>query len=147
MAELNELFLKYNPKDNGRKIIIDSESGHIACRQAFTQSQAEVSLKEYFFIILLNRANRVLGYYKLSEGGITGTVADIRLAFATALKCAATGMIICHNHPSGNRNPSGADNRLTEKFKQAGEILDIQLLDHIILAGTDYYSYADEGRL
>ncbi|NNF34914.1 MAG: JAB domain-containing protein [Saprospiraceae bacterium] len=102
-----------------------------------------IELLEEFKIILLNRAHYVLGIYPLSKGGITGTVADVRLIFSTALKCNATSVILAHNHPSGNRNPSEIDIRLTKKIKKAGELLDIGILDHIILTKDDYYSFAD----
>lgn len=147
MNKLNEIKLRYNAQQSGKKIICDSETAYVACRQAFVQTKSEIDLKEYFFVFMLNQANRVIGFYKLSEGGISGTVADIRLAFATALKCASAGILICHNHPSGNLSPSRADNLLTEKFKQAGELLNIKLLDHIIIGGNEYYSYADKGTL
>jgi DNA repair protein RadC len=95
-------------------------------------------------VLLLNRANRVLGCLKLSKGGLTGTVVDLRIL----LKAMASGIIIAHNHPSGNLKPSDADRELTSQIKQAGKLLDITLLDHLIL-GTegDYVSFADEGWL
>jgi DNA repair protein RadC len=98
-------------------------------------------------IMLLNRANRVIGVYKVSNGGLTGTVADIRLIFVAALKAAAGSIILAHNHPSGNLNPSGEDSRLTQKIKDAGKLLDIQVLDHLILSKEGYFSFADQGMI
>ncbi|ARS36039.1 JAB domain-containing protein [Pontibacter actiniarum] len=102
---------------------------------------------EQFKVLLLNRANRVLGVYELSTGGVAGTVADPKLIFVAALKACASGIILSHNHPSGNLKPSTADLQLTKKIKQGGELLDIAVLDHIILTSENYYSLADEGLL
>jgi DNA repair protein RadC len=103
---------------------------------------------ESFKLLLLNRANKVLGVANISEGGTSGTVTDLKIIFQYAIKTNANGIIICHNHPSGNISPSESDSRITTKIKQAGEIMDIQLLDHLIIT-TDhcYYSFADNGLL
>lgn len=106
-----------------------------------------IELQEEFKVLLLNRSNEVLGIYPLSKGGITGTVVDSRLIFAVALKCNATGIIICHNHPSGNLNPSGADIELTKKIKKCADFLDISLIDHIIVTKNSFYSFSNEGKL
>ncbi|MDZ7650383.1 MAG: JAB domain-containing protein [Cytophagales bacterium] len=95
--------------------------------------------------MLTNRANKVLGIFELSTGGVSGTVADPKLIFAAALKGAASGMILAHNHPSGNLQPSQADLDLTKKIREAGKLLEIQLLDHVIVTSEGYYSFADEG--
>lgn len=102
---------------------------------------------ETFFILLLNRANKIIRHVRISEGGVTGTVADPKKIFKMALENNATSMILCHNHPSGNINPSEADIRLTKKLKAAGDMLDVPVLDHIILGEEKYYSFADEGEL
>jgi DNA repair protein RadC len=102
---------------------------------------------EQFKVLLLNRANRVLGIYELSTGGMAGTVADPKLIFVAALKACASGIILSHNHPSGNLKPSAADLQLTKKMKAGGELLDIVVLDHIIITSESYYSLADEGLL
>ena len=107
----------------------------------------KMELVEQFKVLYLNTANRVLGLYQLSSGGITGTVADPRLVFAAALKINAVSLILCHNHPSGNLKPSIADEQLTQKIKGAGQLLDIKVLDHLILTPYGYYSFADEGIL
>lgn len=100
---------------------------------------------ESFYSLMLNRANQVLGFYKVSEGGLNGTVADPRMIFQAALKCNAASIILAHNHPSGNLRPSESDEKLTKKIKEAGLMLDINVLDHIILTPETYYSFADEG--
>ncbi len=96
----------------------------------------------------LNRSNRVIGVYHMSTGGITGTVVDIRLLLSVALKTAATGIILAHNHPSGNLKPSEADKELTNKIKKASEYMDIKLLDHLIIAQEGkYFSFNEDGLL
>ncbi len=106
-----------------------------------------IELKEQFKIMLLNRANRVIGIHEVSVGGISGTIADPKLIFSTALKACASGIILTHNHPSGNLKPSDADLRLTNKIKEGGQLLDISILDHIIVTSEGYYSFTDEGLL
>lgn len=108
-------------------------------------NQDTFNLLEEMNILYLNRANRVLAIYNLSKGGMTGTVCDPRLIIACALKMAATGIILAHNHPSGNTKPSLADQQLTQKIKTGASYFDINLLDHIILGDEYYYSFADEG--
>ncbi len=105
-----------------------------------------IDLKEEFFLLLLNRANTVLGWFKLSSGGTTGTVVDVKIIFTLALKANASSVILCHNHPSRNLKPSESDISLTNKVKNAGKLLDISILDHLIIAsdGT-YFTFADEG--
>jgi DNA repair protein RadC len=106
-----------------------------------------IELREEFKVLYFNRANRVLGLYPLSIGGTTGTVADIRLLFAAALKANAVTLMIAHNHPSGNLQPSEADKMLTQKIVEAAKLLDMKLLDHLILTPDKYFSFADEGLL
>lgn len=96
-------------------------------------------------ILCLNQANHVIGYHKLSSGGMTGTVIDPRVVFTIALKSCAAQIIIAHNHPSGNLTPSGADRQITSKLKEAGVLLDIPVLDHIIITNDGYYSFLDNG--
>ena len=100
---------------------------------------------ESFAILLLSRSSRILGLRWVSTGGIHGTVCDPKIIFQAALKSNASAIILLHNHPSGMLSPSDADIRLTRKIKEAGTILDIQVLDHIILTSESYYSMADEG--
>lgn len=100
---------------------------------------------EEFIVLCLNNSNRVLGFYKLSSGGMTGTVVDVRMLYTLALNCCATSIIVAHNHPSGKLQASDADKAITKKLKQAGEILDIRLLDHLILTDEGHLSFQDEG--
>ncbi len=100
---------------------------------------------EEFWIILLNRANRLIEKRNVSKGGVSGTVADAKLIFKAALSRLASSMIICHNHPSGNLKPSKADTILTEKIVEGGKNLDIAVLDHLIIGNNSYFSFADEG--
>lgn len=102
---------------------------------------------EEFIILCLNQNNRVVGFHKVSSGGITGTVADPRVILTIALNCCATSLILSHNHPSGNLLPSRADEELTKKIKNAASFLDIRVLDHVIVSDEGYYSFADEGIL
>jgi DNA repair protein RadC len=106
-----------------------------------------INLQEEFKILLLSRASKVLGIYNMAAGGITGTLADPKLIFSTALKATACSIILAHNHPSGNLKPSQADESLTQKCKQAGDLLDIKVIDHLIMTEEGYYSFADEGLL
>jgi DNA repair protein RadC len=102
---------------------------------------------EEFWIVLLNRANLIIDTYRISQGGISGTVTDVRLILKAALDRMATQLILCHNHPSGNLQPSKEDINITHKIYEAGKLLDVQLLDHIIVSATGYYSLADNGLL
>jgi DNA repair protein RadC len=102
---------------------------------------------EVFAIVLLNRANKIIHFEVISRGGITGTVADPRIILKLALSHGATSLILSHNHPSGNLNPSKADEDVTKKIKQAAALIDIQVLDHIIVSEEGYYSFLYEGKL
>lgn len=102
---------------------------------------------EEFLVLCLNRANRILGWAKISQGGMSGTVADPKVIFQVGLKSNACSLILAHNHPSGNLQPSEADIQLTRKLKDAGVLLDLPILDHLILTSEGYYSFADEGLL
>lgn len=104
-----------------------------------------LDFQEQFYVLFLSRNNSVVGYYPASKGGLAGTVADPRLILSAALKVPCCAMILAHNHPSGNLKPSRADEQLTAKIKQAGQLLDIQVLDHLILTRDGYFSFADEG--
>ena len=102
---------------------------------------------EEFWILLLNRANRVLKKTQISQGGVAGTIVDAKIIFKLALEQLACSIILCHNHPSGNLNPSQADINITKKLDQAAGVLDIEILDHVIIAGNQFYSFRDEGKL
>ncbi|BDQ12148.1 RadC family protein [Sediminibacterium sp. TEGAF015] len=113
----------------------------------YLQNTLQFLQREVFAILLLNRANRIIHFEIVSEGGITGTVADPRIILKKALEYSATGIILCHNHPSGNLKPSHADEMLTKKIKNAASFLDILVTDHIIVSHEGYFSFADEGML
>jgi len=100
---------------------------------------------EEVVLLCLNRSNKVVGFYKVSSGGFSGTVVDPKVILTVALNCAASGIMLAHNHPSGNLTPSTSDTEITKKIKLAASYLDIKLLDHIILTDESFYSFADEG--
>lgn len=106
-----------------------------------------IEFQEEVKVVLLNRANIVLGIYEMSKGGITGTIVDIRIILAVALKSSASGIVLVHNHPSGNLDPSDVDRQITNKLKEASKLFDIILLDHIIISREGYYSFSDSGIL
>jgi DNA repair protein RadC len=127
-----------------------SEMTHITCsREAYqalvTIWDGQMDHIEYFYLILLNRHNKVLGYYLLSKGGLSGVVADPKCIFQVALKCCASSLILAHNHPSGHLKASDADLQLTRKLKEAGIMLDLPVTDHLIVSSEGYLSMADEG--
>ena len=102
---------------------------------------------EEFWVLFLNRSNRVIDNIRISQGGISGTVIDVRLILKNALDRLASSIILCHNHPSGNLKPSDADLKITTKIAEASKSMDIQLLDHIIIADNSYFSLSDEGMI
>lgn len=102
---------------------------------------------EEFWILLLNRANRMIEPVKISQGGMSGTVVDVRIVLRNAILKQASSVIICHNHPSGNTKPSQQDIDITRKIKEAGTLMDIKLFDHLIVADKAYFSFADEGMI
>ncbi|TXN34958.1 JAB domain-containing protein [Flagellimonas hymeniacidonis] len=107
-----------------------------------------IALYENFKVVLLNNSNRVKGIYELSKGGITGTLVDIRILFATILKSLTVGIILSHNHPSGKLQASNADIQLTKKIQKAAQFFDIAVLDHVIITPNgNFYSFADNGIL
>jgi len=102
---------------------------------------------EQFWILLLNRGNKILGKHLVSTGGLTGTVADQRMIFKKALEHSACGIILAHNHPSGSAKPSQSDTQITRRISGAGQIMDIPILDHLIITESGYFSFADQGML
>ena len=145
---ISEITVSYFPpvKPSHRSVINSSQDAFTALSAFFNEDTLQ--LQEQFVILYLNRTNRVIGGYRLSQGGITGTVADIRLILSVALKAVATGVILGHNHPSGNLQPSRQDIELTGKIKQAAELMDIKVLDHLIISSEgNFLSIADEGLL
>ena len=102
---------------------------------------------EEFWVLILNRSNKVIDKTRISQGGISGTVIDVRLILKNALDRLASSLILCHNHPSGNLKPSESDINITRKISEASRTMDIQLLDHIIIADNSYFSFSDEGMI
>lgn len=142
-----EIEVKYRPAIANKPVIITGLDAFVELIEFFPRDT--IALQEKFVAMYLNKANRVLGVYQLSTGGLTGTVADIRLVLSVALKTAATGIIIAHNHPSGNLKPSTADLEITRRIKEGAKLLEIELLDHLIVSpiGRRYYSFADDSVL
>ena len=102
---------------------------------------------EQFYVVLLRRNNTVIDTVRISQGGVTGTVVDARIIFKAAIEKLASSIVLAHNHPSGNLSPSQADIRLTDQLTQGAKLLDIIVMDHLILAGQSYYSFADENMI
>ena len=142
--QISEIEVSYRPAIGRKSIITSSLDAYTEIKQFFDADT--LALQEQFVVMYLNRANRVIGIYPLSTGGITGTVADLRLIVSVALKTVATSIIMAHNHPSGSLKPSRQDEELTRKIKDACTFLDIKLTDHLILSPeNEYFSFADEG--
>lgn len=145
-TELPEITLKYKSIPGLMKSKIGSSKDcEKVLRQMYDSDTLEYS--ESAILILLNRANVTIGWLKLSQGGISGTVIDQRIVFAVALKAGASSIILSHNHPSGNLNPSQQDKDLTRIIHQGCKLLDLELLDHIIITNESYYSFKDEGKI
>ena len=140
-----ELIYKSKVKASERPQILSSKDAYEILIKIW--DEGKIDFVEQFNILLINKANKVLGVYKVSTGGITGTVADPRQIFTAALKANACGLVLAHNHPSGTLKPSRQDEQLTSKMKEAGSFLDIKVLDHLIVTSESYYSFADEGLL
>lgn len=143
MNKISEIKVSYNTRQIPKEKIKSSQDAYLILFNSWAKGTLE--LHEEFKIVLLNNSNEVLGIYPLSRGGITGTVVDIRLIFSVALKCNAVGIILAHNHPSGVLKPSEPDKTITRKIKNASEIMDIKLLDHLIITKNGFFSFSDEG--
>ena len=144
-SRIAEINVFYRPNLFSRVKVTSSSSAYVIILEDWDLDT--ISLFEEFKVLLLNRANYTLGIYTLSKGGMSGTVVDVKLLMAVALKSAACSMILVHNHPSGNLQPSEADKTITRKIVEGGKLLDLQILDHLIVTGEGYYSFADEGLL
>ncbi|WP_437397851.1 JAB domain-containing protein [Flagellimonas lutimaris] len=145
---VNEIQISYREKLSTLKSLSITNSNDVA-ELLFKNWDADtIGLNECFKILLLNQSNKVKGIYPLSIGGITGTLVDMRILFAIVLKTLSVGIILAHNHPSGQLKASCQDKQLTQKVKQAAQLFDVKVLDHIILAPDGrYYSFADNGIL
>lgn len=135
--------LEFGSRSRQRKIDRSEPIG--SSKDAYLHLAPLISNKSYeeFWILLMRQNNTIIRSIRVSEGGLTGTVADPKRIFKTALEHGASALILCHNHPSGNLNPSQADIRITQKLTKAGQLLDIRVLDHLIITAHDYYSMAD----
>jgi len=144
LFSLNEVKVHYTlgSKSKGPKIQTSKDAYDI-----MLENWEDIDHSETAYMLLLNRANKLIGIKCVSKGGVSGTVVDPKIVFQTALVCNASYVILLHNHPSQNLNPSEGDVQLTKKLKQAGEFLDLKMLDHIIATSDGYYSFADEGLL
>lgn len=142
IAAAMELGVRRNA--SGKKKDMVTQSGDIA---NFLRASLEHRQQEVFAVVFLNRGNKITHLEIVSEGGISGTIADPRVILKKALEHNATALILCHNHPSGNSRPSKADEAVTQKIKQAASLLDIHIMDHIIVSSEGYFSFADEGLL
>ena len=144
-STLPEITLQLKKNETISAVIRNSTDVADIMRQIWDKDSLEIY--ESVIVVFLNRANKTIGWMKVSQGGLSGTVVDNRLILATALKGLAQGIILAHNHPSGNTQPSENDTKMTRKLKEGCELLDIALLDHIIITADSYYSYADEGMM
>ncbi|PQV56112.1 RadC-like JAB domain-containing protein [Sediminibacterium magnilacihabitans] len=147
MNTVAEIEVSYQPSFVEERIIRSAQDAYDILLPFFHQET--IALKEQFIVMYLNKGNRILGVYRLSDGGMTGTVMDIRLVFSIALKIASVGIILAHNHPSANLKPSLQDISLTKQAKEAGSLLNIQVLDHLIVSPIkeEYYSFGEDGIL
>lgn len=137
-----ELGIRRNMADYKKDIILTS--GDLA---NYLKAQFQFKRHEVFAVVFLNRSNKINHFEIISEGGITGTVADPRIILKRALEHDAISMVLCHNHPSGSLKPSRQDEELTERIKIAAKFFDIRIMDHLIVSDEGFYSFADEGIL
>ncbi|MEA5459110.1 JAB domain-containing protein [Arcicella sp. LKC2W] len=142
-----EISLQYknNVKQSELFTIETVEDCEIVLRQIFDSST--FLWREELLLLCVNCANKVVGSYKISVGGINSTICDPKVIFTIALNAGATGIILAHNHPSGNRTPSPADKETTKRVQKIGELLNIKLIEHMILTQEDYYSFSVNGLL
>ncbi len=136
--------LKANQTDFPRNKIKTSQEAYDLIKQFY---QDDIEIYESFFILLLNKGCFTVGYAKISQGGISGTIVDKKIVAKYAIDSLASGIILAHNHPSGTLQPSEQDLKLTKELEQALNLLDVNVMDHIILTKENYYSFADNGQL
>ena len=142
-----ELIYKTNIKPSERIKIEDSKKVYEVLKTVYDYNKIEH--KESFYAMYLNRANKILAVILISEGGTSACLVDVKLIFQAALKLNASGIILSHNHPSGQLQPSNADIQITNKVKEAAKLLEMQVIEHIIVTPEDdkYYSFADNGQI
>lgn len=143
MSQISEIKVFYANKFNTNIKITDSKQAYDLAMDNWDLDVIE--FQEIVKAIYLNRGNKVLGIFEVSKGGISGSIVDVRIILSVALKSNASGIILIHNHPSGNLNPSSSDIDLTLKIKEACKLLDYNFLDHLIISKENYYSFKDEG--
>ena len=140
-----ELTYKNNVPYNQRQKISNSQGAYEILTNLFPESTMDY--RETFIVLYLNRANQVLGYSVISQGGTSNTTVDIKMVIQTALLANASCIMLAHNHPSGNLRPSSDDNRITNRIIEAARLFDITVLDHIIITNESYYSFTDNGNI
>ncbi len=145
LFQVNEIELVFRHKGNphDRPKVASSHSAYDLLISAWDMNK--IDLVEQFNILLLDRNNACLGLSNISTGGVSACIVDPKIVFAVALKARAAGMILAHNHPSGNLNPSDADNQLTQRLIKGGQLLDVPILDHLIVSPRGYFSFTDNG--
>lgn len=141
--ELTEILISYKNKNQDAVKVSSSVDVYNFILNHWDDDTLDI--QENVKMLLLNSSNTILGVYDVSRGGINSTVIDLRLVLSVALKCLASSIILVHNHPSGNINPSEQDREFTKKIKSACKFLEIQLFEHIIITRYDYFSFADNG--
>lgn len=144
IGTISEISLKKTKTEFKKVKITNSKDAADYIRQFYSD---DIGIFESFFILLMNRANNTIGYAKISQGGVTGTLVDNVILTKYAIESLSSGVILAHNHPSGNLKPSKTDMKLTAKIKECLKLFDIPVLDHVILTEDGYYSMADEGIL
>ena len=140
-----ELTYKNNVPYNQRQKISNSQGAYEILTNLFPENTMDY--RETFIVLYLNRANQVLGYSVISQGGTSNTTVDIKMVIQTALLANASCIMLAHNHPSGNLRPSSDDNRITNRIIEAARLFDITVLDHIIITNESYYSFTDNGNI
>jgi DNA repair protein RadC len=141
--DMPEVQIKYRTGNVQRQKIEGAEDSYNVFRGIFDEDT--IDYDESVFVVFTNRALYTIGYFKVSQGGLSGTVVDPKKIFSVALQSGATGLIIAHNHPSGNLKPSVQDKELTTKLQQGAKILDLTFYDHLIITSDNYYSFNEEG--
>jgi len=144
MKTINQYQLKKIQSDFPKEKITSSRAAYDFISRFYDD---DIEIFESSFILMLNQANLTIGFAKISQGGITGTVVDVRIIAKYAVESLSTSIILAHNHPSGNLNPSESDRKLTMQVKNGLALLDVRLFDHLILTKESYYSFADEGNI
>lgn len=142
---ISEVQLSYTPKFKRSELPMITEAGDAYKILLEHWDLNTINLIEQFYVLLLSRSNKLLGIYEVSKGGFAGTVVDPKIIFIAALKGCASSIILAHNHPSGNLKPSQSDIAITKRLFEAGHLLDIPVVDHLILSEDGYLSFAEEG--